>query len=135
MLYFESTSLRHQKRMPAIARILMQTVARCNGMHTMAQQITQVANLLGEFLAVLVRIVCQFEEQRMAALEAHVFVMAGTLGDPDVTMTKDEAGDRVGDTRFFMRPQIGRAAVAALFRMADGVEYMVAYLMAEQCAR
>jgi hypothetical protein len=135
MLHFESPGLRHQKRMPTIARILMHAVARGNGMNTMAQQVTQVANLLCEFLSARIRIILPFEKQWMATLEAHVFVMAGTLGDPGVTMSKDEAGGGVGDTRFFMRPEIGHAAVAVLFRKADSVEYMVAHLMAEQCAR
>lgn len=77
--------------MPAKARILVEAVAGGNVTGMMPEQSAQVAHLLFERRRRRIRIALGVEQQRVAALCAHVFVAAVAIGELLVSVLAEKA--------------------------------------------
>ena len=85
--------------MAAIAGVFHEAVPLSNSMHTMAQQIAQVANLLAECFFSRVCARPRGEQQRMAALNAHVLTVFVAFTHFDVAVPAEKTWDVVPDAR------------------------------------
>jgi hypothetical protein len=101
-----------QERVTAEARVLLESVACRDVARAMAEQAAEVAHLLLERRRRRIRIVLRFEQQRMPALRADVFVAAVAIGKLLVVVLAEEARQRVTHTRdrSILRQVFGSAA-------------------------
>ncbi len=68
-------------------------------MHAMAEQITQVADFLAECFFPRVCARPRGEQQRMSALNAHIFAVFVALTHFDVAMPAEKTRDMMSDAR------------------------------------
>jgi hypothetical protein len=82
-----------------MARVFLVAVARRHAANAVAEQAAEVTHLLFERRRCCVGIVLGVEQQRVAALGAHVFVAAVAIGELLVAVLAEEARQRVPDPR------------------------------------
>ena len=120
-----------------MARIFDQAVPASGADDPVSEESTEVANLLRELPGGGVWVAVSPEQQGMAALDAHVFVIAPAIGQPFVSVMPEKTGQRMTDPRQrrCVLGEIGRAAAALTRRRRCGFEDMVVNVMAPDPAR
>jgi hypothetical protein len=88
-----------QERVAAKARVLLEAISRGHVPHAMAEQPAEVTHLLLERRRCSIGIVFGIEQERVAALHAHVFMAAVTLGEFLVLMFAEETRQGVPHAR------------------------------------
>ena len=134
---FRQTFLGSKERVAAVARIFDQAVPASGAFDPVSEESAEVANLLCESRGGGVWVAVSPEQQGMAALDAHVFVIAPAIGQPFVSVMPEKTGQRMTDPRQrrCVLGEIGRAAAALTRRRRGGFEDMVVNVMAPDPAR
>jgi hypothetical protein len=122
--------------MPAKTRVLLEAVARGDVPDAMPEQAAQIAHLLLERRRVRIRVVSFRKEQRMPALDAHVFMTPVAIGEPFVMMLAEEARQRVSHPRHrsILRQVIGPAPAPPVI-VCRRLEDVVVHVMPPHRAR
>jgi hypothetical protein len=84
-----------QERVPAEARVLLESIARRHVTNAVAEQAAKVADFLLERRRRRIRIALGIEQQRVSALRADVFVTAVAIGELLVVVLAEEARQRM----------------------------------------
>ena len=85
--------------MPAVACVLDKAVARCGHGHAVTKQSAQIADLLRKLSFGGVGVGVCTEQERVAALHAHIFVTAVSIDQAFVRVMAEETGQRVTNAR------------------------------------
>jgi hypothetical protein len=104
-------------------------------MDSMSKEVAQIPDLLHEKRLPRIRIAIDPEQQGMSAKNAHILVMAGAHGNPDIPMPQEKARDRMRDSRFLAVSEITHTAFALLLDATHHAEDRVAHLVTKQQAR
>jgi len=123
--------VRFQKGMTASTRIFGESLPHGDGMNGVAEEVAEVSNLFLKQRLAGIRVFPDFEQQGMAALPAHIFVVTVALGDPRVGMTEYKAGHGMRNTRLAVIEIIDSAHAMARCSM-HSEERNVAYTMSEE---
>lgn len=88
-----------EEGVPAEARILLEPVTRRHMTDAVAEEAAEVAHLLPERRRRAVGIVFGVEQERVPALDAHIFMAPVAVGQLFILMLAEEARQRVTDAR------------------------------------
>jgi hypothetical protein len=124
-----------EERMATVTRVFFIAVPRRHLLRAMAEQATEISDLFLEGGGRCMRIVRRFEQQRMPALQANVFVAAIAVAELFVLVRAQKAGKCVPNPRrreIFAEIRRPAAAAAVAGRMLENV---VVHMMSPHCAR
>jgi hypothetical protein len=124
-----------QKRMPAVTGMFDKPVAPGHDHGAMSKQAAQIANLFSESIRVPIGIAAVWVDERVPALDAHVFPASVTVGQLRVGVLSEEARQGVTDAR--QRSVAGEVAGATSTSMGSGVrdEDVIVNVMTPERAR
>jgi hypothetical protein len=123
--------IRPQKGMTASAGILGEPLPRCDGMNRVTEEIAEIPDFLFEQPLAGIWVFADLEQQGMATLPAHVFVVAVPLRNARVCVPEDKTRHGMGNTRFAFIEIIDPAHAVAR-RSVHFEECKVVYAVSKQ---
>jgi hypothetical protein len=106
-------SIRPEKGMTASAGVFGEPLPGGDGVDAVAEEIAEISDLLFEQRLAGIRVFADFEQQWMATLPAHVFVVPVPLRNPRVHMPEDKTRHCMRNTRLTLIEIIDSAHTVA----------------------